>query len=113
VNGFPLEVVPKRKIAQHFEKRVMVGCHTHVADITRSQTFLTGGGFGKFQRPNPQKLIFELIHAGRCEQHRRVIFGNQNVAGTAHTALAFKKGKIFFTQFVSLHGNSLSYSRTA
>jgi len=112
MDRFTLEVISEREIPQHFEKRMVIGCHADVADIARAKTLLAGGGTSKFEGTNPQKLILELVHTGRRKQHRRIVLRDQHVAGTADTTLRFEEGKIFFTQFVGLHGTSLSDSRT-
>ena len=59
--------------------------------------------YHNFQSADPQKLVFELVHSGRCEQHGGIIFGNEYIAGAADASFGFKKGQIFFSEFVSFH----------
>ena len=103
MNCFAFEVVAEGEVAEHFKERVVVGCHSYIADVTRAETLLAGGGLCEFQRTNSQKLVFELIHTGWSEEDGRVILRNQHVTGTTNTAFSFEEGQIFFTQFVSLH----------
>jgi len=90
--------------AEHFEKRVMVRRASDVVDVARSQAFLAGRRTGELQFATTEKMVFELVHPRRREQHRRVPLRHQHVARTTHTAPAFKKFKILFAEFVRLHG---------
>ena len=43
VNGFPFEVISKRKVTQHLKKCTMTCCLTDIFDITGTDTFLACG----------------------------------------------------------------------
>ena len=49
----------------------------------------------------------ELMSKGKlhgwCEQHGGIVFGNEYIAGAANTSFGFKKGQIFFSEFVGFH----------
>ena len=50
------------------------------------------------------ELALELVHAGRREEHRRII-GNKHVAGPADTAPGGKVLEIGFAKVVGFHGD--------
>jgi hypothetical protein len=74
-----------------------------VPNITGSQALLTGGRFGEFERPDAKELILELIHPGGCEEYRRVVLWNQDIARSTDAAFGFKEVQILFTQLISFH----------
>ena len=104
VDGLPLEVIPEAEVAQHLEKRVVIGGPPHIFDVPRPQALLATGGLRELQLDLAEKVILERVHAGRREQNRRIPAGDQHVAGAAGVPLGLKKGQIFFTQFVGFHG---------
>jgi len=91
MNGFGFEVITKREIPQHLEECVMVGRHTDIRDITRSQALLTGRCLGEFDLSHAKKLILELIHSRRGKQNRGVIFRDKHIGGTANTPFGNKE----------------------
>ena len=91
-----LEIIAEAEIAQHLEKRVMVGRASHVVDIARAQAFLAGRGPGEFQLAPAQKMVLKLVHPRRREQHRRVPPRHQHVARPPRAALGLEKSQIFF-----------------
>ena len=103
VNGFLLEVVAEREVAEHLEERVVIGRHTDVADVARSQTLLAGGRLGELERPDPQELVLELVHPGRSEQDGLVILGNEHIRRTTDATLGLKELQILFAQFIGFH----------
>src|SRR5690606_7875771 len=103
VNRFSLEVVTERKIPQHFKERVVIRSHPDVPNVACTNTLLASRRLSKFERPNPQKLIFELIHPRRCEEDRFVPVRYQHITWPADTSLGFKKFEIFFAKFVGFH----------
>ena len=104
VDSLPLEIIPKAEVAQHLEKRVVIGGPPHIFDVPRPQALLATGGLRELQLDLAEKVILERVHAGRREQNRRIPAGDQHVAGAAGVPLGLKKGQIFFTQFVGFHG---------
>lgn len=101
---FTLEIVTKAEIAEHFKKGMMIGRPSDIVDVTSSQTFLTGCCTSKFQFASTEKMVLELIHAGRREQHRGIPARNQYIAWLSDTAFGFEEGKVFFTKFIRFHG---------
>ena len=66
-DGLALEIVAKRKVAQHFKKRVVARGAAHVFEVVvlarNSQAFLTGGGTAVGAFFFTQKQFFKLHHA--------------------------------------------------
>ena len=91
MNGLAFEIVSEREISEHFKKRMVIRGDADIANITCSQAFLRRRGFGEVDRPDSQELIFELVHAGRREQHGRIIFGNQHIGRTTHAAFRLEE----------------------
>ncbi len=52
-----------------------------VIDIARAETFLTSCRAGKLELDLAQKVVFELVHAGRREQNRRIQVGTSTSLG--------------------------------
>ena len=73
MNRFAFEIVAERKVAEHFEERMVIGRDPHIPDVARSQTFLAGRGLGEVQRADSQELVLELIHPGGREQDCRIV----------------------------------------
>ena len=103
VDRLALEIVAEAEVAQHLEKRVVIGRAADVFDVAGAQAFLAGRGPGEFELHLAQEMILELVHARRREQHRGIPAGHQHVARPADAALGLEKGQIFFTQFVGFH----------
>ena len=98
-----LEVVAEAEIAQHLEKRVVVGGAADVLDVAGAQALLAGRGPGEIELALAQEVVLELVHAGRREQHRGVPARHQHVAGAADAALGLEERQIFFAKFVGFH----------
>ena len=104
VDRFLFEVIAERKVAEHLKKRVVIRRHSNVRDVSRPQAHLAGGRAREVDRTNPQKLILELIHPRRREEHRLVVTWNEHIARPADAAFGLEKGEILFAEFVSFHG---------
>ncbi len=103
VDRFALEVIAEAEIAQHFEKRVVIGRAADVVDVAGSQTLLASRGPGEIELALAQKVVLELVHTSRGEQHRGIPAGHQHVAGPADATFGLEKGEILFAQFVGFH----------
>ncbi|CAM3503215.1 hypothetical protein DESA109040_14705 [Deinococcus saxicola] len=91
---FALEVVAKRKVAQHFQQRAVPQRASHVLNVADAQAFL-GGGHALVRAlleagGCAHELRLERLHARHGEQ-RRGIGGHRAGAGQAQVALALKK----------------------
>ena len=104
-DGVALEVVAEAEVAQHFEKRMVIGRAADVIDVARAEAFLTGRRPGELQFAAAEEVVLELVHAGRREQDRRVPAGHQHVAGPANTTFGLEERQVFFPQFVAFHAN--------
>ena len=104
VDRIALEIIAEAEVAQHLEKRVVIRRAADVIDVAGAQALLAGRGPREFQLALAQKMILELIHAGRREQHRGIPPRHEHIAGPAHAAFGFKEGQIFFANFVGFHG---------
>ena len=73
---------------------MMVSGATNVFDVAGAKAFLSGCGFGKFEFNFTQEMVFELVHASRCKQHRFVPFGHHHIARADGVSLGFEEVQI-------------------
>ena len=99
MDRFALEIVAEAEIAQHLEERVVIGGAADVVDVAGAQAFLAGGGPGEFELHLAQKMVLELVHPGRGEQHRRVSWAPARRSG-GDAALGFEEFEERFAKFV-------------
>jgi len=104
IDRFAFEVVAKTEIAQHLEKGVVISRAAHIVDVARAEALLASGGAGEVELYFSQKVIFELIHACRREQHAGIPGRHKHVARLAGVALGLEESEVLFAEFVSFHG---------
>ena len=109
VDRVALEIIAEAEIAQHLEKRVVIGRAADVVDIAGAEAFLAGRGPGELQLALAQEMVLELVHAGGREQHGGIPARHQHVAGPADAAFGLEEGQIFFADFVGFHEGSYRY----
>ena len=77
-NGFFLEIIAERPVAQHFEHGVVIGVLTHFFEVVvlagHAQAFLRVGHAVVHNRRIAQNHVFELVHARIGEHQCRVVF---------------------------------------
>ncbi len=76
-----LEVIAKRKVAEHLEKRVMPCRAAHVLDVIGANAFLGAGGSRRGPLLLAQKNGLKRQHPSNGEQHRGIV---RNQRGTWH-----------------------------
>jgi Xaa-Pro aminopeptidase len=103
VDGFFLEIIAERKIAQHFEERVVERGPADIVDVTGPQAFLACGRASEIQFDLSKEVVFELVHPRGSEQNRWIPSRHEDVAGLADATFGFKERQIFFAEFVSFH----------
>ena len=96
VDRIALEVVAEAEVAQHLEKRVVIRRAPDVIDVARPQTLLASRRPRELQLHLAEKVVLELVHAGRREQHRRIPSRHEHIARTPLVPLRFKKRQILF-----------------
>ena len=106
-----LEVVAEAEVAQHLEEGVVVGGAADVVDVAGAKALLAGGGPREFQLDLAQEVVLELVHAGGREQHRGVPGRHEHVGGAAGVPLGLEEFKVFFAEFVGLHGSCWEFFR--
>ena len=104
VDRLALEVVTEAEVAQHLEEGHVPRRLAHVLDVAGAYALLASCGAFEAWFAQPHELALELIHAGRREEHRRVV-GNEHVAGTADAAVGGKVLEIGFAKVVGFHGD--------
>ena len=76
-DGVLFEVIPKAKVAQHLEKRVVAGGVAHVVEVVvlapGAHAFLRGRGAFVIAMLQPSEHVFELHHARIGKHKGRVI----------------------------------------
>ena len=87
----PLEVVAKAKVTQHLKERVVPRGAAHVVDVSCAKAFLARGGLCEFQFTFAEEVILELVHARRCEEHRRIPPWHEHIAGAADAPLRLEE----------------------
>ena len=70
-----LEVVPEAPIAEHLEEGQMPRGISDLIDVDRSEAALHVGDARRRRLLLAPEIGLERLHAGRCEQHRRVMDG--------------------------------------
>ena len=105
VDGLALEVVAEAEVAQHLEEGHVPRGLAHVLDVAGPDAFLAGRGALEAGVAQAHELALELVHAGRREEHGRVV-GHEHVAGAADAALGGEVIEIGFAKFVGFHGAS-------
>ena len=92
VNGFLLEIIAEGPVAQHLEKRVVVGIIAHILQVivlaSGADALLGVRGAGGLprRRPHAQEIGNKLVHAGICEQQAGAL-GHQR--GRRHDRVLF------------------------
>src|SRR5262249_21658433 len=76
-DGFFLEVIPERPVAEHLEERVVISVLAHVVEVivlaTRANALLRIDGTSIVPGAGPQEDVLELIHAGVGEEQGGII----------------------------------------
>ena len=79
-DGFFLEIITERPVAEHFEHGVVIGVMSHFFQVVvlaaYTQAFLRVGHAGIFYWVITENNIFELVHSRIGEHQRWVIFYN-------------------------------------
>ena len=104
VDRLALEVIAEAEVAQHLEEGHVPRRLAHVLDVAGADAFLARRGTLEAGFAQSHELALELVHAGRREEHRRII-GNEHVAGAADAALGGKVLEIGFAKVVGFHGD--------
>ena len=90
-DGFLLEVVAKRPVAQHLEHGVVVGIVTHFLQVVvlsaYAKAFLRVSNSFVFRRVVAQNDIFKLVHSRIGEHQRGVILNHHR--GRRHYLVTF------------------------
>ncbi len=76
-----LEIIAKRKVAEHLEKGVVPGCFSYFIKIVVfapcAYALLRGAGTHIVALLQTKKDIFELVHASVGEEQGRIVGGQQ------------------------------------
>ena len=103
-----LEIVTKREVAEHLEKRMVARRITDVFQVVvlaaGAHAALRRGGTRVAAMVFADEHVLELHHARVGEQQRRIIARHQRTRGHAGVALRFKIGQEFLADFGCVHG---------
>ena len=73
VDGFLLEIIAERPVAEHLEHGVVIGVHPHLFEVVvlaaHAQAFLGVRHAGRLRRAVAEKDVFERVHA-RIGEHQ-------------------------------------------
>ena len=100
VDGFPLEVILKAEVAQHFKVGAMTGSDAYTLNIRGTDALLAGGNPMAGRLFLAQEPFFHGSHAAVNQQQAVVVLGHQGKTAQAQMFLAFKKREIFLSQFI-------------
>ncbi len=107
VDGFLLEVIAERPVAQHLEHCMMVGVVTHLLKVImfsgHTQTLLAVSHTAALGGPVAEDNVFKLIHAGIGEHQCRVILNHHRSRGHNLMTALLKKALERFSDFVRSH----------
>ena len=110
VDGFLLEIVAERPVAEHLEHRVVICVHSHLFEIvvfsTDAQALLRVGHPAALWGCIAEDYILELIHARIRKHQRRIILDDHGRRG--HYLMAFLTEKLF-ERFSYLFGSKLLF----
>ena len=102
-DGFALEIVAERKVAQHFKKRVVARGAAHVFKVVvfarNTQAFLAGSGAAVCALFLAKKQLFELHHASIGEQQGGVVGRNDGAGFDNFMLVAFEKFEVAAADF--------------
>ena len=97
LDGVGLEVIAKRKIAQHFKEGMVPAGVADILQIVvfaaRAHTFLGGGGARVVALLEAQEDVLKLVHARVGEQQSRIVRGDQRGGRQYTMPPCFKKLK--------------------
>src|SRR5690606_3470059 len=102
-DGFSLEIVAEREVAQHFKERVVPVGLAHVVDVSRAQAPLARGHPPVLRRLKAQKVRFEGDHAGAGQKERGILRRHQRRAGQNPVTLFSEKIEKSLPQLVGAH----------
>ena len=111
-----LEVIAKRKIAEHLEKRLMP---RGLADFVQivvlaagAHAFLRRAGAHVVALLDAQKDILELVHAGVGEEQRRIVGRQQGRRAHARMPVPLEVLQKSFANFVSSHKSGVTIQKS-
>ena len=106
-NSILLEIISKRKIAQHLEKRVMALRKPHIFQVVmlpaRAHAFLTARRSRVIPLFEAEEHVLELVHPRIRKQQGRVPKRHQRRAAHAAVPFALKKLQELLAEFVPRH----------
>ena len=103
-DGFPLEVIPKGEVAQHFEVGAVAGGLADILDVAGTDALLAGADPMAGRLHLAGEVGLHGRHAGVDEQKAGVILRNQGKAGEPQMLLALEEFQEHFADFVQTIG---------
>ena len=110
VNGLPLEVIPKREVAQHLKIGAVAGRLADVLNVTGADALLAGTHPAAGRLHLPLEVGLHWRHAGVDQQQRLVILGNQGKAGQAQVPFALKERQKHLPELIDAIGFSVHHN---
>ncbi len=106
-DGFALEIVAERPVAEHLEHGVVVGVVAYffkvVVFAADAETFLGVAGAGIWRVGIAEEDVFELVHARVGEHEGGVVFHNHGSRGDYVVTFAFEEFEELCADFVTGH----------
>ena len=106
-DGFFLEVVAKRPVAEHLEHGVVVGVVAHFLEVVvltrHAQAFLRVGGAFPFRGLVAQEDVLELVHASVGEHQGGVVLDDDGCRRHDGVLLRTEEVQEAISDFVSVH----------
>ena len=99
-NGFLLEVIAKREIAQHLEERAMARGLADVFNIARTDALLAGCDAVARRLLLAGEIRFHWRHTGVNQKKRRVVLRNERKTRQAEMAFGLEELQVHFAQFI-------------
>ena len=99
-DGFLLEVVAEREVAQHLKVGAVARGLADVLDVAGTNALLAGRDAVTRRLLFPSEVRLHRRHAGVDEQQRLVALRDQRKARQTQMSLGLHKGEKFFTDFI-------------
>jgi hypothetical protein len=99
-DGFALEVVAEREVAEHLEERVVARGPPHAFQVARPEALLRRGRPLEGEGAAPQEHVLELVHPRAREEERGVVRRDERVARVDGVPLLLEEVEVPFADFV-------------
>ena len=102
-DGFALEVIAEREVAEHLKERAVTCVFSHAVDVGRSYALLASCYPVSRRRFLTGEVRLHRGHARVYEKYALIVLRNERKARQTQMPLAFEEREIFFSYFIQTH----------